>query len=420
MSFAFTKQFSIALFATALTSPVFADTATEINSSNELVREQRFDEAIVGYRAVTPTDNVKDDLNYNLAVAEYRKGDIETAKAMLTDAATSPDSKIAAAARYNLGNCFYSSAVTAADKDKPAAIESLRMAIGHYRASLAGNPNNVDARANIELAVELLKKLQQQNKEKQQKEQQQQQQNQKQDQQDQGQQKDQQNPSKQDQQQQGQRGQESESSSDKPQADQQQQNQQKQENQGQGSQSKEEKSGQERRSDQDKSKSDKQQAEEGQRSGQEPAKEESGQSQQSKDQPNEDVQPKADAASQKQPTDQQHRPKPQQTGSSKSTEQQSNNQQKGDLGEGQQSELSDQPQNNADVPVGELKAANEQDSNENQKGRVAVVDPNVQEGLMSKEEALKMLQAVRDRDMLRRLRQERNERSRHVRTDRDW
>ena len=39
---------------------------------------------------------------------------------------------------------------------------------------------------------------------------------------------------------------------------------------------------------------------------------------------------------------------------------------------------------------------------------------------MSKEEALKMLQAVRDRDMLRRLRQEQTERSRHVPVDRDW
>ena len=39
---------------------------------------------------------------------------------------------------------------------------------------------------------------------------------------------------------------------------------------------------------------------------------------------------------------------------------------------------------------------------------------------MSKEEALKMLQAVRDRDMLRRLRQEKAERSRHIPVDRDW
>ncbi len=39
---------------------------------------------------------------------------------------------------------------------------------------------------------------------------------------------------------------------------------------------------------------------------------------------------------------------------------------------------------------------------------------------MTKQEALKMLQSVRDRDMLRRLRQEQFERRRHVPTERDW
>ncbi len=39
---------------------------------------------------------------------------------------------------------------------------------------------------------------------------------------------------------------------------------------------------------------------------------------------------------------------------------------------------------------------------------------------MSQEEALKMLQAVRDRDMLRRIRREQLERSRRVRVERDW
>ena len=39
---------------------------------------------------------------------------------------------------------------------------------------------------------------------------------------------------------------------------------------------------------------------------------------------------------------------------------------------------------------------------------------------MTREEALKMLQSVRDRDMLRRMQQLRQERSRHVPVDRDW
>jgi Ca-activated chloride channel family protein len=72
------------------------------------------------------------------------------------------------------------------------------------------------------------------------------------------------------------------------------------------------------------------------------------------------------------------------------------------------------------LPAGELTAASEQNAEDKTGGRVAAVEPGEEEGLMTKEEALKMLQAVRDRDMLRRLRHEQIERSRHIPVDRDW
>ncbi len=40
--------------------------------------------------------------------------------------------------------------------------------------------------------------------------------------------------------------------------------------------------------------------------------------------------------------------------------------------------------------------------------------------MMSRQEALKLLQAVRDRDMLRRLRQQRQQRQRRIKVDKDW
>ena len=49
-----------------------------------------------------------------------------------------------------------------------------------------------------------------------------------------------------------------------------------------------------------------------------------------------------------------------------------------------------------------------------------MADPNAKDRLMTKEEAMKMLQAVRDRDMLRRIGKERRERSRHIPVDKDW
>ncbi len=72
------------------------------------------------------------------------------------------------------------------------------------------------------------------------------------------------------------------------------------------------------------------------------------------------------------------------------------------------------------VPSGELSAVGEQDENGNENAAAAIAETNAKEELMTREEALKMLQAVRDRDMLRRMQQEEVKRSRHVRVDRDW
>ncbi len=78
-------------------------------------------------------------------------------------------------------------------------------------------------------------------------------------------------------------------------------------------------------------------------------------------------------------------------------------------------EASNQP------PQGELSSENQKPEGEAQPGRQANrVGSNQEEGLLTREEALKMLQAVRDRDMLRRDQRQRRERSRRVPVERDW
>ena len=72
-------------------------------------------------------------------------------------------------------------------------------------------------------------------------------------------------------------------------------------------------------------------------------------------------------------------------------------------------------------PQGELSAAGAKDENsddQNQKD-VAAFDSS-QDGEMTQQEADKMLQAIRDRDMIRRLRRQAVERNQHVPVDRDW
>ena len=309
-----------------------AETAGEINTANKLLRDGKVDAALEAFRRVVPSDQQRDELNYNMAVAEYRKGNIDAAEKLFSEVAGTNAPAVSASSRYNLGNCQYSRAVQVAEQDKPAAIEHLRDAISHYRGALRGNANNPGARANIELAGELIRKLEQEQK-----------------------QQDEQN--KQDQEQQ-------------PQDDQKNADQQNQKDQ----------SGQES----DQQKKDGQEAE---KLGDEQKKTDDQKS------PGEESQ-----ADQPKPSEQQQQP---QGSDNKQTQPQNGQQKSGDQQQpNDDATPEEQAAKNQPVPAGDLKAAGQQDENKKPDGTEAIAEPNAKDGLMTREEALKMLQSVRDRDML--------------------
>lgn len=384
----------------AIASAAFADSgasdsasAQQINAANELLRNGEIDQAIEMYGNIAATNENNDELKYNLAVAQYRKSDIAAAASLFNETAGSNNALIAARSRFNLGNCLYATALQTAEQDKLAAIEQLRTAISHFRGSLRSMPDNEDARANIELAAELIRKLEEEQKREEQQQQEDQQQQQDQQNQDQQQQ--------QDQQQDSQDSQSQDSQSDQSQSENQQQDQ------GQESESDESESEQSKseQSKSDESQSDEERSNESkQTDSQEEAK--ASQPQQSQDA----VEQQQSEQNSSSPTNQPEQPQQSQNNQSRNAQQPNE----------YEASLDEQPQDNQPVPTGELTAAEGQDDQE-PNGSVVMADPNVKDdGLMTKEEALKMLQAVRDRDMLRRLRQQQRERSRNVPVDRDW
>ncbi len=378
------KHFAIGSFAAVIillsVPPVTAQSpvsvrqsATEINAANTLLRDGKVDEALDVYRTIVPVEQQRDELSYNIAVAEYRKGNIDAAEKLFTDVVGTDSLTIAADSRYNLGNCQYAGALKVAEQDKPAAIELLRKAIANYRGALRGKPNNPDARANIELAGELIRRLEQEqkNEDQQQKEDQQR---------------------KQDDQQQQDESQDSESQKDESQQDSDQPKSDSQE-----SESDQEKSDQPQKQDEQTAAD---QPQENERKNDEQKADQTGDEQQKNDQQN--------------PSEQQSQPK---SSDSKQKQQKPSGeqQQPEDEGIAEGQEAKHEP-----VPTGDLKAASEQEQDKQPEGAAGTADQNGKEGLMTREEALKMLQSVRDRDMLRRMQQQRQERSRRVRVEKDW
>ena len=395
------------------------DSASRINAANAMLREGKVNAAIESYRHVQPSGVLRDELNYNLAVAEFRKGEIESASALFTEAAAASNAAVASRARYNLGNCLYSEALQQAEQDKTAAIASLGEAISHYRGALRVAPNMTDARANIELAGELLRRLQEQQIQEEQ------------------QQKQEQNENEQEQKQQQNQGQDQtdQQQSDQPQSDQPQQGEQNTQSDTSSSQNSDSNDNNPQQSDQQEQSDAQNQS--GQQDQSTEAKPNEHPSETAQENQSDSHAPDANQSQADQSKAEADKNQGSESGDESSdnqseqapSEQDSNNNQSSrqsrprdmqspDGGQPEPSQESDAAKK--EIPSGELSAAGEQDASGEPTGAVAMADPNAQDGVMSKEEALKMLQAVRDRDMLRRLRQEQLERSRHVPVDRDW
>lgn len=331
---------------------------------------------------------------YNEGVALYRDGKFAEAATMFQRAASAADSSLAAKARYNLGNTHYARALAilqppsqSGASNPPAssddlfgpppaytqpqaqeAIGHLESAIGQYRSSLRIIPGDSDARANIELASMLLDQLKQQQKQQEQERQKQQQQDQQQS------------------QEQEQQDQQPQQQQDEKQQEQEQQDQQQQQSESDPSQ----KSSQ---ANPEPGESDPQQSEQPESSQQ--SEEEQPQPDDASRAPNENQQDFEQQDSAQQPTEEPTReqdPSP-------------------------DNQPENEPENAEDEPTpsGELTAANESDGDLQE----SMVDP-AKTMQMTEQEARKMLQAIRDRDMLRRLRRQAAERWRRVPVDRDW
>src|SRR5258705_4807465 len=91
------------------------EVAIEINKANGLLRSGDVDAAVKAYRQVQNGTPDRADLSYNMAVAQYRKGDVAAAEKLFSHASAAEDDALAAKARYNLGNCNYAAALRIAE-----------------------------------------------------------------------------------------------------------------------------------------------------------------------------------------------------------------------------------------------------------------------------------------------------------------
>lgn len=158
------------LHAAAIAAP--EDARPHIDRAQESMAAKQYDQAQQAYEEAAKSMPDSPELSYDQGVAFYRKGRFDKAADMFTRALTTKNRGLEAKAKFNLGNCAYQSALAKEKQDPKSATDLLRLATSHYRDAIEADPHDTDARANIELAQRLIRKLEEEQKQKEQQNQQ--------------------------------------------------------------------------------------------------------------------------------------------------------------------------------------------------------------------------------------------------------
>lgn len=141
---------SLAIAATVLSGWSFFDPFHEhVEKGNRRAKDGDVDSAVGEYEEAAHVRSESPIPDFNSGVALARKGDAAAARDALLGAAASEDPAIAADALYNLGNVYLAA-------KQPAE------AVNAYLESLDLDPDDPDARRNLELALRLQEQQQQQ------------------------------------------------------------------------------------------------------------------------------------------------------------------------------------------------------------------------------------------------------------------
>ena len=387
------------------------------------MQEGRWDEAAAAFEAAQQLlDEPMPELTYNKAVADYRMGRYDEAGAGFTDAiAQSRSPEMLRDSVYNLGNAAHQQVLEslqtgdAADAQGAidqlgAAREQLAGALDHYRQAIRATEGDEDARANAELTWNLMEQLRQmQEQMEQQQQQQQQQQNQDQQQsQDEQQQEQQQNQD----QQQSQDEQQQQNQQQQSQGEQQQQNQQ-QQSQGEQQQNQQQQSQGEQQQQQDQQQQSKGEQEQNQTREQqlESALDEIEQSKQEL----EDAKEQLDRELQNNPNDQ--RAKDMQDRIEQALDELNAMQDELEAALEREQNQGPEKEDTNGESNGESKPEDSQQDTESA-GAAGTVGDEQQE--MTRDEAQRLLQSVRDKERERRLKRAEAERAGTPITGKDW
>ena len=131
-----------------------------VQQGNALYQNGKYAEATEQYGSASQMLPDAAEIHFNQGNAAYKQQDYGKAREHYTQALQTTDRTLEGKVKYNLGNVEYQQALQNLQQPQ-AAMPHLRSAMTYYRDSLDVDPQQQDARYNLELSHLLLHKLQQ-------------------------------------------------------------------------------------------------------------------------------------------------------------------------------------------------------------------------------------------------------------------
>jgi Ca-activated chloride channel family protein len=143
--------------------PVYAQAASPyqaVQQGNALYQTGKYAEAAEQYNSAGQALPDAAEIHFNQGNAAYKQQDYRKALEHFSQALQTTDRTLEGKVKYNLGNVEYQQALQNLQRPQEA-LPHLRSAMTYYRDSLDVDPQQQDARYNLELSHLLLHKLQQ-------------------------------------------------------------------------------------------------------------------------------------------------------------------------------------------------------------------------------------------------------------------
>lgn len=149
----------VAIVFSLMSIPAAAkDARTLVLEGNRAFGDGDYQTALAGYNEAEVLLPEAPELSYNKGVAHYKLNELDKARDAFQRALLTRDPALEADIKYNLGNVAHGQALEKLSSLQEA-IDLLKQSIGHYRDALELDPEDEDAKTNINMAQLLIKDL---------------------------------------------------------------------------------------------------------------------------------------------------------------------------------------------------------------------------------------------------------------------